>query len=152
MRDKVLLTHKFVEFIPRELEPNTIYVSIPYATAIHNCCCGCGNRVVTPISPADWKFIFDGRSVSLDPSIGNWSFPCRSHYWIRNSRVVWADEWTDEKIAANRKKDAGVAAALFGTDGASIETVTATTGKTKKKKAKGGFKRRIKKLFGGKDA
>jgi hypothetical protein len=36
MRGRVLLTHKFVQFIPRELEANTIYVSIPYATAIHN--------------------------------------------------------------------------------------------------------------------
>ena len=44
MRDKVLLTHKFVELIPRELEANTIYVSVAYATAIHKCCCGCGAR------------------------------------------------------------------------------------------------------------
>ena len=29
-------------------------------------------------------------TVSLHPSIGNWSFPCRSHYWIRGNRVVWA--------------------------------------------------------------
>jgi hypothetical protein len=113
MRDKVLLTHKFVEFIPRELEANTIYVSIAYATAIHSCCCGCGNRVVTPISPTDWKFIFDGRSISLEPSIGNWSFPCRSHYWIRNNRVVWSDEWSNAEVDAVRKKDARATEAYF---------------------------------------
>lgn len=129
MRKKVLLTHSFVEFIPRELEANTIYVSIPYATAIHNCCCGCGNRVVTPISPADWKLIFDGRSISLDPSIGNWNFPCRSHYWIRNNRVVW----TDEETTAVRKG----------------ETPPSITEKAKKQKASG-FKNGIKKWFGGK--
>lgn len=133
MRDTVLLTHKFVEFIPRELEPNTIYVSIPYATVIHNCCCGCGNRVVTPISPMDWKLIFDGRSISLDPSVGNWSFPCRSHYWIRNNRVVWSDQWADEEIAAIRKKDARSTAAYF---------------KKKNKKGQSRLKRKIKKWLG----
>lgn len=114
MREKILLVHKFVEFIPRELEPKTIYISIPYATAIHNCCCGCGNRVVTPLSPMDWKLIFDGRTISLHPSIGNWSFPCRSHYWIRNNRVVWSDKWSDEQVAAARRRDTRAAVAYVG--------------------------------------
>ena len=83
------LAHRFVEFIPRELDSNTIYVSISYATAIHNCCCGCGNRVVTPLAPKEWKLIFDGRTISLEPSIGNWRYSCRSHYWITNNRVIW---------------------------------------------------------------
>jgi len=113
MTNKAFLEHKFVEFIPRELEANTIYVSIRFATAIHSCCCGCGNRVVTPISPAGWKLIFDGRSISLEPSIGNWSFPCRSHYWIRKNRVVWSDQWSDDEISAVRKKDARATAAYF---------------------------------------
>ena len=33
--------------------------------------------------------MFDGRTISLNPSIGNWSYPCRSHYWIKGNRVVW---------------------------------------------------------------
>jgi hypothetical protein len=51
------------------------------------CACGCGKEVVTPLSATDWKLIFDGKTVSLDPSIGNWGFPCRSHYWVRNNRM-----------------------------------------------------------------
>jgi uncharacterized protein DUF6527 len=43
-------------------------------------------------------------SISLFPSIGNWSFPCRSHYWIDGGRVIWADEWSDDMIA-NRARD-----------------------------------------------
>jgi hypothetical protein len=35
-----------------------------------------------PISPADWQLAYDGDTVSLTPSIGNWGFPRRSHYWI----------------------------------------------------------------------
>jgi hypothetical protein len=93
------LTHKFVETIPEELENSVIYVSMPFATAIHKCCCGCGKQVVTPLSPTAWRLTFDGRNVSLYPSIGNWSFPCKSHYWIRNNQVHWATEWDAETIS-----------------------------------------------------
>ena len=66
------IDHEFVEFIPSELQEAVLYVSIPYATAVHQCACGCGNKVVTPISPVDWQLLFDGETVSLTPSIGNW--------------------------------------------------------------------------------
>ena len=100
------LIHEFTEFIPAQLREGTLYVSIPYATAAHLCACGCGNKVVTPISPADWQLIFDGDSVSLMPSIGNWAFPCQSHYWIRSGGVRWARPWTAKEIAAGRAEDA----------------------------------------------
>jgi Family of unknown function (DUF6527) len=61
--------------------------------------------VVTPFSPTDWKLTFDGETVSLHPSIGNWSFKCRSHYWIRENEVHWAARWTDEDIEAGRQRD-----------------------------------------------
>jgi len=89
MTKKTRLEHRFVEFLPDKLDPGILYVSMQYATASHKCCCGCGRDVVTPISPTDWQLMFDGRSVSLKPSIGNWSYPCRSHYWIKGNRVVW---------------------------------------------------------------
>jgi Family of unknown function (DUF6527) len=84
------LIHKFVKSVPETLEQGVLYVSVEYATAIHKCCCGCGNEVVTPLSPKDWKLTFDGETVSLYPSIGNWNFGCRSHYWITKNRVEWA--------------------------------------------------------------
>lgn len=99
------LRHDFVEYIPSTLEDGILYVSIPFATVVHKCCCGCGNEVVTPLSPTDWTLSFDGRSVSLDPSIGNWSFACQSHYWIRNSRVIAAPRWSRERIQAGRARD-----------------------------------------------
>jgi hypothetical protein len=99
------LAHEFVEFIPDTLEEGKLYVSIAHATAAHKCCCGCGKEVVTPLSPTDWKLIFDGKTVSLDPSIGNWSFPCRSHYWIRNDGVRWAAQWSKDRIEAGRAHD-----------------------------------------------
>jgi hypothetical protein len=98
--------HEFVEFIPPALAEGVIYVSTTYSTAIHLCACGCGNKVVTPISPAEWQLSFDGDSISLTPSIGNWEFPCRSHYWIRRNKIRWEAAWTGHKIEAGRLRDA----------------------------------------------
>ena len=101
----MILTHKFVKTVPEILEDEVIYVSMEYATAIHKCCCGCGNEVVTPFSPTDWTLIFDGKSISLSPSIGNWSFKCQSHYWISHNQIEWAPKWSRKKIQLGRKKD-----------------------------------------------
>jgi hypothetical protein len=91
------LEHRFVQYIPEDLAPGILYVSMEYATAAHSCCCGCGLQVVTPVTPSDWKLTYDGETISLWPSIGNWNFPCRSHYIIRHSRIVPADPWDDKK-------------------------------------------------------
>jgi len=105
MKPKKRLAHEFVEFIPNVLEDGKIYVSMEYATVVHKCCCGCGKEVVTPLSPTDWKLIFNGKAISLHPSVGNWSFPCRSHYWIRDNTVMWAEQWSQARIDANRAHD-----------------------------------------------
>lgn len=99
------MTHEFVEYIPRELADGVLYGSIPYCTVVHKCPCGCGNKVVTPISPADWQLAFDGEAISLTPSVGNWSLPCRSHYWIRANQIRWSGSWTDEQVARVRARD-----------------------------------------------
>ena len=93
------LAHRFVDAVPDTLEDGVLYVSTKYATAVHRCCCGCGHEVVTPFSPTDWRMTFDGETLSLAPSIGNWSFPCRSHYWIERDQVRWSGKWSDEQVA-----------------------------------------------------
>jgi len=105
MKCETTLTHEFVEYIPEQLKDKVIYVSIAFATVAHKCCCGCGNEVITPLSPTDWKLTFDGKTVSLDPSIGNWSLSCRSHYWIMRNTVKWARRWSQEKIDKERVRD-----------------------------------------------
>ncbi len=97
--------HVFVDSIPRELKSGTIYISIKYATALHKCCCGCGNEVVTPLSPTDWQLTFDGKTVSLYPSIGCWNFECKSHYWIKRDQVLWSYSMTQNEIEMGRKRD-----------------------------------------------
>lgn len=44
-------------------------------------------------------------TVSLAPSIGNWSFACKSHYWITGNEVRWAGAISPETIAAVKARD-----------------------------------------------
>ena len=99
------LTHEFVQHLPERLEPGVLYVSVEYALAAHCCCCGCGEQIVTTFTPARWRMTFNGDSVSLWPSIGNWNYPCRSHYIIDQGRVREAEMWTDDEVAAGRHRD-----------------------------------------------
>jgi hypothetical protein len=116
VRQEVTLEHEFVQFIPDQLKEGVLYVSVEFATVAHKCCCGCGEEVVTPLSRTDWKLIFDGETISLDPSIGNWGFKCRSHYWIRRNRAIRARQWTKEEIELGRRADRGAKDKYFGKD------------------------------------
>lgn len=102
MKPDIILKHVFVEYIPEQLEERTVYISKQFSTVTHKCVCGCGREVVTPLSPTDWKLTSDGRTISLFPSIGSWNLPCRSHYWIKNDRAIWAADWTDKQVEAGR--------------------------------------------------
>lgn len=95
----------YVEFIPENIEEGKLYISEVYQTAIHKCCCGCGEEVVTPLSPVDWQLKKEMNRVSLRPSIGNWNYRCKSHYFITNNRVIWANRFTEKQIAIVQKKD-----------------------------------------------
>jgi hypothetical protein len=101
----MILQHKFIEFVPDVLEDGVLYISVQHCSAIHKCVCGCGNEVVTPISPDDWQLQFNGKSVSLKPSIGNWNFECKSHYFITNSEIRHACSWKDYQLKLKRGKN-----------------------------------------------
>ena len=105
---------EFVEFIPDEVKEGVLYISIRFGTATHRCPSGCGEIVVTPIKPTDWTLIWNGESVSLYPSIGNWSLPCKSHYWIRKNKIVWARKWDAREIELGREIDTRNKARYFG--------------------------------------
>lgn len=99
------LRPEFIDFVPERLDQGVLYISKRYSTAAHLCCCGCGLEVVTPLNPAKWRLIEKGGTVSLYPSVGNWSFPCQSHYWIDGNRVRWAGAMAPEMIAAVKARD-----------------------------------------------
>ena len=123
------LEHRFVEHIPERLEPGVLYVSIDYATAIHSCCCGCGEQVVTPFTPTDWKMTFDGETISLSPSVGNWKIACRSHYVIKRNRVIEAGPWNDKQIAEECQRDKAEKRRFYGQPDEDFPTPSSATTK-----------------------
>jgi hypothetical protein len=92
-RRSELLQVEWHEHIPHRLDDGVLYVSMEFATAIHRCMCGCGSELVTPFSRRGWRLAYDGHGVTLSPSIEAAARPCRSHYFIRDSRVVWVHDW-----------------------------------------------------------
>jgi Family of unknown function (DUF6527) len=100
------ITFEFVDTVPPTREEGKLYISIKYRTAIHSCFCGCGMKVVTPIRPTGWQLTYNGEAVTLYPSIGNWSFKCRSHYWIRDNQATPAGPMSRHEIDAGRSRDA----------------------------------------------
>lgn len=94
--DKIKLLR--VQYLPKELDQGVLYVSEEYSVAGHMCPCGCGNKIITPLGPDEWSFAEVKGRPTLEPSIGNWQLPCRSHYWIRRGVIEWSYQWTDEQI------------------------------------------------------
>lgn len=95
----------FVEFMPAELELGSIYVSVAYSLTAHLCACGCGEKVVLPLHPKQWRFTYDGKSFSMHPSVGNIGIACGSHYWIRGGRVEWARDITADQARRGFERD-----------------------------------------------
>ena len=105
MAQRTQVSHSFVDQIPKDLDRYTLYISIPYRMTAHLCMCGCGEKVAHPLRPHRWALTFDGSAVSLSPSIGNDGLPCRSHYFITKSEVIWHPKLSDAQIAGARARD-----------------------------------------------
>jgi len=99
------ITPEFVELMPPRLEPGLLYISLEYRVTKHLCACGCGQPIVLPLHPGQWRFSYDGENVSLAPSVGNDGLDCRSHYWIRNGRIDWHTPLTLEEGRKGRVRD-----------------------------------------------
>ena len=82
-------------YIPENIEDGSLYISLPYGTAIHNCPCGCGLKTVTPFTTNNfdtkdkWSLNFenigDDKYVTINPSILNRS--CGTHYYIIKNKI-----------------------------------------------------------------
>lgn len=91
----------FVHRVPSKIEEGILYICLDCDVVVHKCACGCGEKVVLPLSPEHWQLHYDGE-VTLSPSIGNYQYKCKSHYFIRNSSVVWVN--SEEKTKSHKKK------------------------------------------------
>jgi len=99
------ITPELVELAPRVLQPGRLYISEKYRAAVHLCCCGCGEKVVTPLSPVEWQIKLTRGRATLYPSIGNWSMACQSHYFIRDNRVIWSGQLSKRQIKTVFERD-----------------------------------------------
>lgn len=95
----------FIDEIPEDLEDGILYVSEECRVALHNCACGCGEEVSTPLVRTEYRLSMEGGEASVWPSIGNHDFACKSHYVIRRGKVLWAHEMTRAAIEAGRERD-----------------------------------------------
>ncbi|WP_343684979.1 DUF6527 family protein [Asticcacaulis sp.] len=99
------LKPQFVESMPDSLEDGIFYISEKYRIALHNCACGCGREVSTPLGPTEFSVRVDNGAVTVRPSIGNHDYPCRSHYLITDGGIDWAGAMSREAIQAGRDHD-----------------------------------------------
>ena len=76
----------YTETLPdvSEMEENKIYISKKYNCTGHRCFCGCGLLTILPIGKKHgWTLTEqDNGQVSFHPSVGNYQYPCKSHYII----------------------------------------------------------------------
>lgn len=85
---------QFVETVPSELKDGILYICISCNVIVHKCACGCGEKTVTPIvQKYGWKMTYDGQTITLRPSVGNFSIQCQSHYYITENRVEWLEKY-----------------------------------------------------------
>jgi hypothetical protein len=96
---------QYVESFPKLLEEGVLYISPRFSTACHSCCCGCGAKIVTPIRTTEYSLSDEGGLITLHPSVGNWNYPCQSHYLIRDNQILWAGTMTREQIEHGRALD-----------------------------------------------
>jgi molybdopterin/thiamine biosynthesis adenylyltransferase len=81
---------KIIKLVPKYLQEGILYISLKYKTASHLCPCGCKHKIVTPFGENGWRLSLILNRASLYPSIGNRTLECKSHYWIKNNKIIWA--------------------------------------------------------------
>ena len=88
----------YVENPPEQLEANGLYLignpTRPWAAAFL-CPCGCRDRITLSLIDTDspsWRaYLSVAGDITFNPSIWR-TKGCRSHFFIRYGRVVWARE------------------------------------------------------------
>ena len=69
-----------------KMEQGVLYFDKEHGLSFHLCACGCGDLVMLK-HPEKWKL--DENTITISPSIGRMTTPCKSHYFIRNGQVQW---------------------------------------------------------------
>ncbi len=85
------------EELPDACKENKLYLvgeSNTYWMAAMVCPCGCGDLIQLALDPSGrprWEYSLDSKSrVTLTPSVHR-KVRCRSHFFLRNGKVLWCD-------------------------------------------------------------
>ncbi len=95
----------WIENMPEKMNEGDLYISTKHRLIEHMCACGCGSEVSLPLGRSEWRVEYDGDTISVLPSIGNWRLPCKSHYMILESKTKWCKKWSEEEIYIGRLRD-----------------------------------------------
>lgn len=98
------ITPVFVKRIPHKIEEGILYIAPECDAIIHRCACGCGEIISTPTDEHGWLLTYQDSCVSLYPSIGNYSYNCKSHYFITKNKIVWLPQESIVKRKQCKKK------------------------------------------------
>jgi len=82
-KKKVKVKYKICKILPslKDMENNVVYISKKYLSTSHKCICGCGIQIHMGLMPNEWKYQIDSNNkISMQPSVGNYQIPCKSHY------------------------------------------------------------------------
>ena len=90
---KESVTPKYVEFMTNvnDMKDNIIYISLKYGVTGHRCLCGCGLLTILPLNQKEdseeirnhgWGMTDNDGKLTFTPSVGNYQYPCKSHYII----------------------------------------------------------------------
>lgn len=85
---------------PEEMEPGKIYIGLQWGWSGHLCPCGCGKPVNISHQREGRTLLVEANRVTLWPSIGLPNHACRSHYFIVNNKVVWAEPLEEQHTTA----------------------------------------------------
>lgn len=80
----------FVEQMPDLYQQGKVYISEKFEVSKHLCLCGCENMTVMPLDDGSkwWKLVKENNgTVSFIGSVGNYNFPCKSHYIITKNKA-----------------------------------------------------------------
>ena len=106
MKPRLKIIYEFVSTLPKTLDYGVLYISEQYRTTAHLCACGCRYEVQLALGAGAWSYQIDGNNrISMSPSIGNSSYPCKSHYFIAIGSIAWCTDMTPGLIAAARFAD-----------------------------------------------
>jgi hypothetical protein len=80
--------YQLVDRIPKQMEERVVYHTEEFELAGLLCACGCGHRI-TLIVPDSHRVWDEGGYATIQPSVGVFDAPCKSHYVIRAGNVQW---------------------------------------------------------------